>query len=142
MLFFFFLTFCFHLVQGSAPLGNHWFGVLSKHLDVTSFVLLYSNERAYYLEHQDFCLAPCGNWVKALTPFEQSLNKCSFLLVCLFLVRFIHPLTLVRILSFVFYHSCTYTACLCCCPSAFPLGLDTWALSCCCRCFSAIPAVA
>lgn len=49
------------------------------------------------------CLTPCGNWVKALTPFEQCLNKCSFLLVCLFLVSFIHPLTLVRIPEFCFF---------------------------------------
>lgn len=39
-------------------LCDDWFGVLSIHLDVASFVLLYSNERANYLEHQDFVLLP------------------------------------------------------------------------------------
>lgn len=33
-------------------------GYFSIHLDVASFVLLFSNERAYYLEHQDFVLLP------------------------------------------------------------------------------------
>lgn len=62
--------------------------------------------------------------MKALTPFEQCLNKCSFLLVCLFLVSFIHPLTLVRIPEFCFF-SFLPVHCLSCCSFTFPLCFDT-----------------
>lgn len=60
-------------------LCGDWLRVLSVHLGIASFVLLYSYESAQYLEHQCFHLTPYGNLGKALAPFEQCLNKCSLL---------------------------------------------------------------
>lgn len=111
-------------------LCNDWFVVLSLHLGIASFILLYSNENAQYLEHQCSRLTPCENLGKVLAPFEQChicLNKCSLLHV---FYRFIYLLTLVKISdlsSFSFLYSTL--SLLLPTPDHFYSLFDTWTTS-------------
>lgn len=130
-------------------LCNDWFAVLSLHLGVASFVLLYSNENAQYLEHQCSRLTPCENLGKVLAPFEQChicLNKCSLLCVfCFCFLLFYLSVDSGKNLWFKFFLILvlnTVTVCHYC----FQLQIHSYSLipeppPCCC-CFYATPAVA